>query len=241
MSDSDEMAAPGRFSTTQWTQVIHAAQTGQEEVAKKALEAFCQQYRGAIYSFIRRRGYDHQEAEDLVHEFIYVKILKDWDQKNTFVHKARRKTGLFRCFLSNTIIWFLGDVKDRKNRIKRGAGAHHESVEALTEGGIEVSKAAEQDGSCEFDITYALNVLDRACANLRHCKQNLELLLGNKTQDQVADELSMTLGAVKKMHFEFRRKLRAAIRAEVRRTVGPDESKIREELRYLMSLFAKKL
>src|SRR5207244_480811 len=106
MTDSDQSS--NAFSTTQWTRVIQVIQRADAAGAAIALEESCQQYRDAIYSFIRRRGYSHEHAEDLVHEFFKTRILEKWKDRESFVHEAQRGKK-FRSFLSHVLIRFLQD------------------------------------------------------------------------------------------------------------------------------------
>ena len=64
-----------RFRTTQWTLVMAAgAPMGAD--THRALEELCRQYWYPLYAFIRRRGYDVPEAEDLTQSF-FAKLLTD--------------------------------------------------------------------------------------------------------------------------------------------------------------------
>src|SRR5712672_4029542 len=58
---------PALFSTTNWSVVLEAQ--GQSPAAQEALEKLCRTYWRPVYSFIRREGTGHEEAEDLTQAF----------------------------------------------------------------------------------------------------------------------------------------------------------------------------
>ena len=52
------------FSTTNWSGVLAAAQTD-PAASKRALERLCGRYWYPVYAFVRQRGHDVHDAEDL--------------------------------------------------------------------------------------------------------------------------------------------------------------------------------
>ena len=80
------------FATTQWGLVTTASAEGATE-AHAALDALYRTYCYPIYAFIRRRGYDRQDAQDLTQDF-FVHLL----EKGT-LSRADRQRGRFRSFL----------------------------------------------------------------------------------------------------------------------------------------------
>lgn len=196
MTASEPPEASGPFCTTQWTQIIEVIQKGAQDEALQALGAFCGQYRDVIYKFIRRRGCSHEEAEDLVPQFIETRILRPWEEHNTFLHQARRDVATrFRSLLCQVLIWFLSDVADRKRRLKRGGSAVHESVEALDELGHIIPAGSPHDPGREFDLLFAEALIEKVCQSQKYSQQHLDLLMGKKTQSAVAAELGDGLGS----------------------------------------------
>src|SRR4051812_42770627 len=72
----DHPDASGRFATTRRT-LIRAAQDSSAPEAREALAALCAVYWYPLYAFIRRRGHDADEAQDLVQEFFARLLEKD--------------------------------------------------------------------------------------------------------------------------------------------------------------------
>lgn len=94
-------AAPdGRFPTTQWT-LISRLRSGDEGVARKALDEVCRQYHYPLYCYIRRRGHDHHDAQDALHEFLS-KLLRLGSFKD-----VREEKGRLRGWLSLSLKRFL--------------------------------------------------------------------------------------------------------------------------------------
>jgi RNA polymerase sigma factor (sigma-70 family) len=241
MSDSEQTSVPGCFTTTKWTLVIQAMQKGDEKAAGDALEEFCKQYRGAIYGFIRRRGYGHERTEDLVHEFFQSKLLQKWSERSSFVHRARRDAGKFRSFLSHVVIRFLQDKSRSEAAVTAGGQAEHVSTESMEESGHTLPGEAEAEYARDFDLQYARAVIDMAVHNLKHANHHLAVLMGRKTHSEVAQELRISEDTFRVNHHRFRRRFGEAIREVVKGAVGEDENEVNEELRYLMSLFEKAL
>jgi RNA polymerase sigma-70 factor (ECF subfamily) len=81
-----------RFPTTHWSVVLLAGQKPSPQ-ATAALETLCRTYWYPLYAYIRRKGHDAPEAQDLTQEFL-IRLL----EKNYLAHLDRSK-GKFRSFL----------------------------------------------------------------------------------------------------------------------------------------------
>jgi DNA-directed RNA polymerase specialized sigma24 family protein len=241
MSDLDKSGPPGCFTTTKWTLVIKAIQEGNETVAAQALDDFCRQYREAICGYIRRRGYSHERAEDLVQEFLQSKLLQKSSERTSFVHRAQRGVGQFRSFLCHVVVRFLQDKTRGEATISGGGQVEHVSAEVLAESGHVLPGTVEAECAREFDVEYARTVIQLAVRNLKHANHHLAVLTGKKTHAEVARELGMTEPTFRVSHLRFRQRFGEAIRDEVKSAVGDDENEVNEELRYLMTLFEKAL
>jgi RNA polymerase sigma-70 factor (ECF subfamily) len=90
----------GFFPTTHWT-LIGRLKSGDEATARRALEDLCAQYHYPLYCYIRRRGLDHHDAQDALHDFL-VKLLR----LETFAEADATK-GHLRSFLATALQRFL--------------------------------------------------------------------------------------------------------------------------------------
>jgi len=61
------------FGTTHWSVVLAASQSTDAQ-ASEALEQLCRTYWYPLYAYVRRRGYNPEDAEDLTQEF-FVRFL----------------------------------------------------------------------------------------------------------------------------------------------------------------------
>ncbi|HUZ06849.1 MAG TPA: hypothetical protein VMV89_05105, partial [Candidatus Paceibacterota bacterium] len=110
MKTQEPTPASSCFPTTEWTLILDVIQKGDALAASTALELFCGQYREAIRNFFLRRGVDREHAEEYTQNFFIKRILKPWDNRNGFLHKAgRREDGKFRCFLCHALWLHLQD------------------------------------------------------------------------------------------------------------------------------------
>src|SRR6185503_10687630 len=91
-SESARNLQDGSFATTMWTLVLHAGQA-ESPNASAALEKLCRSYWYPLYVFVRRQGYDADQAQDLTQGF-FCRVL----QKN-YLRSADPNRGRFRSFL----------------------------------------------------------------------------------------------------------------------------------------------
>ena len=62
--------------TTQWT-LVARLNSGDAEHARAALDELCRAYHYPLYCQIRRRGLDHHDAEDALHDFLAAQSAPD--------------------------------------------------------------------------------------------------------------------------------------------------------------------
>jgi Sigma-70 region 2 len=105
------------FATTQWG-VVNTASSEDPVEARAALEALYRTYCYPIYAFIRRRGYDRQDAQDLTQDFFVHLLQKD------ALSRAERQRGRFRSFLLGALDNFLAHAAERASARKRGGDCH---------------------------------------------------------------------------------------------------------------------
>src|SRR5215510_7410046 len=84
-------ASVGCFQTTHWTEVMVAGEANSPG-ACEALARLCQTYWLPIYAFIRKRGHEPHQAQDLTQEFFAGFLEK------RRVAQAVRDRGRFRSF-----------------------------------------------------------------------------------------------------------------------------------------------
>jgi RNA polymerase sigma-70 factor (ECF subfamily) len=106
--------------------------------SREALAALCQGYWQPVYIFIRRQGYDREQARDLTQGFFALVIEKN------YLLAADRERGKFRSFLLTAVKHFLANTWDRANALKRGGGSVTISLNLAEAEGWPGSGAVEQ-------------------------------------------------------------------------------------------------
>jgi RNA polymerase sigma-70 factor (ECF subfamily) len=233
------MKEPDSSTTTLWTQVIEVIQQGDGQAAERALAQFCEQYRPIILGFFCRRGWQHEQAEDLTHDFFASRILSRLEDRGGFLYRARRgEAGSFRKFLSSVLWDFHYDALKKMLAQKAGGRAVHVPVDEL-----EFSRMGQQppdEVTHETDRAIALKVLDDAAGEATRSGILLDYLRGKiETVKEGAAQLEMSEGAFRVAVHRLLERLKTNLRVEVAKLVGPDEKRIDDELNYLMSLLGK--
>jgi DNA-directed RNA polymerase specialized sigma24 family protein len=102
------------FVTTHWSMVVTAQ--GESPAADEALEKLCRVYWWPLFSFVRRQGYNPEEAQDLTQSF-FALFLERRD-----LDAVRREKGRLRSYLLASLKNFLGKTHRRVMTIRRGEG-----------------------------------------------------------------------------------------------------------------------
>jgi RNA polymerase sigma factor (sigma-70 family) len=230
------------FAATRWTLVLSAAKGSFTPRATAALAELCRAYWYPLYAFLRRRGHDTHEAEDLTQEFFARLLARD------FLAGVDPQKGKFRSFLLAAMKHFLANEWDRSQAQKRGGGQVVLSFDSLAAGsryGLE--PAHDLTPERLFERQWALAVLERVLERLQAeaiaeekqpLFEQLKIYLAAGRESiryaQSAAELGMTEGAVKVAVHRLRRRYRELLREEIAQTVASPEE-IDEEIRYLLS------
>ena len=196
-----------------------------------------------LYSYVRRRGYDSHDAQDLTQGF-FVRLLR----MNSFAGVSREK-GKFRTFLLAALNHFLSDEWDRAKAEKRGGG---QSVISIDENEAEErylqGAEVESEPGKAFDRLWGLTVLEEALARLRkeyadrgrlETFEQLRAYLSAEASpgdyDMLAPKLSMSPNAVGVAVHRLRQRYGECIRLELAQTVASPQD-LEEEMKYLFSV-----
>jgi RNA polymerase sigma-70 factor (ECF subfamily) len=219
------------FPTTRLSLVLAAA--GKADVrSEQALGDLCRIYWQPLYTFVRRRGYGHEEAQDLTQSFIARVLEKD------VLSEFQQERGRFRSFLLASLKNFLANERDAERRLKRGGGS------------LPISQIEPTDDATPeriFEKQWALALVNRVLSQLseefqREGKgERFETLRGCLTGDdarlpyrQIAKQLEISEGAVKVAVHRLRRRFHEALREEISMTLT-EGREISEEIRYLLA------
>jgi RNA polymerase sigma factor (sigma-70 family) len=241
-SDEKEFRAArsGAFTSTHWSLVAQAG--SDSEQAKVALETLCGKYWYPIYAFIRQRGSNHHEAEDLTQAFFAHLLHKQ------LIGKANRNKGKFRTFLLAALGNFLTNEWDKQSAIKRGGGRQIISLdETVAEGRYREEPTVALTPEKLFERHWAFALLEQALNRLKqehNRPDKVELftklesgLTGAPSKDwfaQCAQELKMSENALRVALHRMRRRFGDIVREEVSCTAA-SEADVDDEIRHLFA------
>jgi RNA polymerase sigma factor (sigma-70 family) len=233
-----------KFHSTQWLIVASSSAEGTAE-ARAALEELYRLYCYPIYAFIRRRGYGRQDAQDLTQDF-FVHLLEKGS-----LGRADPQRGRFRNFLLGALENFLADAAERAGAGKRGGGCQWVFLDRdAAEDRYQLAAPEGMTAEKLFDARWAAALVEATFAQLRselesegkrHLFEALQgFLLGREeaSYQEVANALSLSLGALKTAIHRLRGRYRALLRQEVERTVAAP-AEVDEELRYLRAALSR--
>ncbi|MCI0661178.1 MAG: sigma-70 family RNA polymerase sigma factor [Acidobacteria bacterium] len=210
-----------------------------------ALATLCAAYWPPLYAYIRRRGYEVSEAEDLTQAF-FARLL----EKN-YLGDAKREKGKFRSFLLASLNHFLANEWDRNQAQKRGGGITIIPLEMNSAENYYLTDRADLLSPEKlFERRWALMVIDLVLKRLEeefiHSGKSqffdrVKIFLsgtdGKVSYSQIAEELGMSEGAVKVAVHRLRRRFRELMRAEIAQTIlHPDQpDEVDDEIRSLLA------
>lgn len=241
---SDPGTQGGPFQTTHWSVVLTAGR-GDSPLAWEAIEKLCRSYWPPVYAFVRRKGYDRPEAEDLTQEF-FARLL----ERRT-LSGITREGGRFRSFLLTALQHFLVNDWRRSQCLKRGGGYRFLSFEEFR---VEAEGRPGPVGLTPerlYERRWALRVLEQAMERLRqeHVAAGKQALFdrlkgylsGEKSSvpyATIAAELGLTTTAAKVAVHRLRRRYGHWVRHEVAQTVSAPEE-VEEEIRHLFAVLGQ--
>jgi len=217
------------FPTTRISMVRAAAAPGFRDArSQDALADLYRLYWPPLYEFVRRLGYDRDQAQDLTQGFVARMI-----EKNALQH-FRQERGRFRSFLLASLKHYLANERAAAGALKRGGEAAPVPLEDA--GAVRDALTPEK----VFERRWAVELLQRAMARVRE-GPHFDRLRAHLTGDaervpyrDLAKELDMSEGAVKVAIHRLRQRFHEALREEVAGTVSHPEE-VGDEIRYLFA------
>ena len=224
-----------------WSLVL-AAQ-GESPEADAALEKLCRTYWWPLYGFVRRQGYNSEEARDLTQGF-FALFLERRD-----LNAVRKEKGRLRSYLLSSLKHFLADEWRHAMAVNRGKEQWMIPLEKLRgHERIDVQRSDRLTADQIYERRWALAVLEQVLArlrgeyrsadNLRFFEQMKKMLMDEPdrpSQAAIASEFEMTENAVKQAFYRFRQRYQALLREEISHTVAMP-SDIEDELRHLIAV-----
>jgi DNA-directed RNA polymerase specialized sigma24 family protein len=241
---------PRVFATTRWSLVLSGANSGSDEQkTREALTELCRTYWRPIFSYVCRRGYSTEDAQDLTQDFFLMILESNW------LRQADQNRGRFRSLLLKSLQNFLHNVSDKNRRLKRGGGVEFVSWDAwMAEAPSQLFIPARALDSLAperlFDLRWAATVVEQALRRLREeCEGKgrlrlFEALCDYLTADHadisysiLASSLGVAETVVKKQLHNLRQRYRWLLRDEVAHTVE-NPADVDDEIRHLCATLA---
>ncbi len=238
-------AGASLFTNTHWSQVLLAVDPLEGTKATAALEYLCRTYWYPLYAFVRRSGYDPEEAQDLTQAF-FARFL----EHNSF-GQADPSRGRFRSFLLGALKNFLVMEWRKAHAAKRGGQQTFFSLDAqAAEERYRFEPVTDLTPEKIYERRWALTVVDRVLARLqeewdapgkREQFQALKPFLSSPTGKidyaPAAAALGTSTNTVAAAVYRMRRRCAALVREEIGHTVATAAEQ-EEELRHLFSLLS---
>lgn len=246
LSDNPELPDSSQrrvFATTSWTRVISATQ---EEASERdaALAELCEIYWFPLYTFVRRKGYSRDDAEEITQSF-FADIL---ERKG--LQKADANRGKFRTFLLTALSHFIANWNRDRAALKRGGGQAPFAMD-FVEADERFTHHPADDRTPEksFERAWAMELLASAMAAVedQYREAGREAIFAElkssltgtreETLEELGKRLGMREGAVKVALHRLRQRYGDQLRLQIARTLA-DPRAVDEELRSLFQALA---
>lgn len=237
--------ASSSFATTHWS-VVFAAGDANSPQARAALESLCRSYWYPLYAYVRRRGRNAHDAQDLTQAF-FLQLLD-----HGYLSHADPRKGRFRTFLLVALNRFLTNEWNHERALKRGGAFSFLSWdECKAEERYAAEPFARDSAELLFEQRWALTVVERAMNRLqqefaagdkKELFENLKgVLTGDATSEPyatLAQRFQMTEAAIKMTAMRMRRRFGEILREEVANTLT-NPTDLSDELRHLLAVLAR--
>lgn len=236
-------ASARQFVTTHWSAVVSAGKGGSDQ-ASEALERLCRTYWYPLFAYVRQRGFNPEEAQDLTQAFFLQLIDK------RYLAEANPERGRFRSFLLAALGHFLTNEWNKSKAQKRGGGLEFISLQYASKMEEQpVDPGHEMTPERIYERRWAEAVLAKVLERLRGefdgpqvrrfdvLKRFLTTDRGQFSYAQAGLELGMKEPAIKSAIHRMRQRWRELMREEIGHTLQTCESKeVDEEIRYLLGV-----
>ncbi len=147
------------FLTTHWSLVDKVKQQGDRNTALIGL--LLERYWKPVYCYLRRKGYDNEQAKDLTQGFFHEVVLN-----RHLVERADPAKGSFRSLLLHALHQFMIDERRRENTLKRIPKNKLVSID-IDDPPELPDKSCELDPEESFNYAWKVDLLERALAEVK--------------------------------------------------------------------------
>ncbi len=237
------------FQTTRWT-AIEQVRAGPSSRARILIGELLQAYWKPVYSYLRHRGYDNEEAKDLTQDFFQEVVLG-----RELIHQADPTRGRFRTLLLRALDRYLVSVHRKKTARKRIPRQRLIRLDErdLGELPVEVCPLGSADA---FNYTWVSELLDRLLSEVKtECQQHgmavhwelfRDRVLRPLMEDRAPPALAELCAAhhieeatkASNMIFAVKRRFQSALKRHLRQSVAGDAD-VGEEIRELLQFLTR--
>ncbi len=248
-SDRTHIEGKSRFETTHWS-VVRAVKTDDQTRRHLMVGNLTATYWKPVYCYLRRKGYNNEDAKDLTQGF-FCEIVLGRD----LIEKADRAKGHFRTFLLTALERYIVSVIRRRTRqkVKPKGGIIELSPDKLAELPIPDTIETPEEA---FYCGWAADILDQVLSELREEYRStnrsahweifrLTVLIPIKEDVKASPlkELCEKIGVdsvskASNMIVTVKRRFRSILRRKLRDFVHSDTA-VEEELRSVFEILSK--
>ena len=234
--------ATSDFESTRWSVVLEAGRES-SAASRQALETLFRTYAYPLYAYVRRRGYNVADAEDLIQDF-FTRIL----EKDT-LEMADPDRGRFRSFLLTSLRNFLVNEYSKQQSQKRGGHRTSVPIDFIAADSRYANEPIDNlTPERLFEKQWAITLLDQVMAQLRnefvqaHKLSQFNVLKnfiagrnGDTSYANAAKELGISEGAAMAAASRVRKRYRTLLRSEISQTLA-DPGEVDAEVRHLFDV-----
>ncbi|MHC4582185.1 MAG: RNA polymerase sigma factor, partial [Planctomycetota bacterium] len=238
----------GAFLTTHWS-LIDGIQSGNDG-DRALIGLLLDRYWKPVYCYLRRKGYDNEQAKDLTQGFFHEVVLN-----RNLTERAEQCKGRFRSFLLHALNQYVIDQRREETAKKRTAG-NRVSLD-IADPPVIPQTICELRPEDSFNYAWKTALLDRVLSQVRSgCReQDMEVhwkVFHDKVVEPILDGIEAP--SLKEICFKHavedevkasnmiitvKRRFQSALREHVRNTVTSGDE-IDDELKEILRLFPKK-
>ena len=159
-----------KLPDTRWSLIL-SARTENHNRRRLAIDNLITAYWKSIYCYLRRRGYQNEEAKDLTQEFFHKFIIA-----GKLLDAADEQVGCFRQLLSTTLKRFISNVERDKKRKKRAPKDGIVPLASLELSNLDIP-ALEATAEQAFNYAWISSLLDQTLAETKKqcCESDQEI------------------------------------------------------------------
>ena len=239
----------GAFLTTHWSIIEDVKKQPDQDHALIGL--LLERYWKPVYCYLRRKGYDNEQAKDLTQGFFHEIVLN----LNLF-GRADQSKGRFRSFLLYALNQYLMNEKRRETAQKNIPKHKIVSLDAIEPPSLPQT-VIESNPEDSYNYAWVSAMLDQVLSDVKHacCKQGMEThwsifservvqsMLNNATLPSLQDICEKYgIESEKKasnMIVTVKRRFQSALKQYIRSTIA-SENQMADELKEIFKFLPKK-